>query len=74
MYFPSKEAMTLHRRALHPRRDALEPMAMEDESEQSDEDEVPAAAAEYEEDEPAPVFDNIFEIMAQNPFVEVGTE
>ena len=49
-------------------------MAMEDESEQSDEDEVPAAAAEYEDDEPAPVFDNIFEIMAQNPFVEVGTE
>ena len=53
-------------------------MTMEDESQESDEDvedEVPAAAPAYEEeDEPAPVFDNIFEIMAQNPFIEDGSE
>jgi hypothetical protein len=76
--------MTLHRRALHPRRAAQEPMAMEEESEESDEDDdedaedevpAPAAAAECEEeDEPAPVFKNIFEIMALNPFTDVSSE
>ena len=46
------------------------------------EDEVPPAAAEEEGGEPAaeeggkpaPVFRNIFEIMAQNPFIEDGPE
>ena len=45
------------------------------------EDEVPPAAAEEEGGEPAaeeggkpaPVFRNIFEIMAQNPFIEDGS-
>ena len=44
------------------------------------EDEVPPAAAEEggepaaeEGGKPAPVFRNIFEIMAQNPFIEGGS-
>ena len=37
------------------------------------EDEVPPAAAAEEGGEPAPVFRNIFEIMAQNPFIEDGS-
>ena len=83
MHFPSKNAMTLHRRALNPRRGALEPTAMGDESEESDEgseDEVLPAAAEEEgdkpaaaeDDEPAPVFRNVFEIMTHNPLIDDG--
>ena len=79
MYFPSKNVITLHRRALHLRQGALNSgthIAMESESEESDEgseDEVPPAAAAEEGGEPAPVFRNIFEIMAQNPFIEDGS-
>ena len=64
-YFPSITAKTAHKRALHPGRRGRQQVDVEDEEDEEQEIEVPAAEPEPEN---ARVFQNIFELIAENPF------
>ena len=76
-YFPSITAKTAHRQALHPGRKGrgrqqVDRVDAEDDGDEEDEEqeverEVPAA-----EPENARVLLNIFELIAENPFKELG--